>query len=100
MNISKQLHSYKEDAMHGIMYAVDTIKSLILAMACIEKRISVEKAVALSRLEEDYQTTFWGRVEWAHDLNQHDTQARLAASILFVQFHSSEHLIKHKHIHG
>lgn len=99
MNISKQLLSYNDYTMHGLMYAVDTIKSLILTMACVDKRISVEKAVTLSRLEEEYQLKFWGRVEWAHDLQQQDTQARIAAAILFIHFNSSEYLIKEK-MHG
>lgn len=65
-------------------------------MACIDKRLSVEKAVTLSRLEEEYQLKYWGRVEWAHDLNQQDTQARMAAAVLFIHFNSSEHLIREK----
>lgn len=96
MNVSKYFLSYNESTMHGILYAVDTLKSVILALACSDKRISVEKAVSLSRLEEEYQLKFWGRVEWAHDLNQQDTQARLAASILFIYFHLNEHIIKEK----
>lgn len=96
MNISKHLLSYNDATMQGFLYAVDTIKSVILTFACADKRISVEKAVQLSRLEEEYQLQFWGRVEWAHDVNQQDTQARLAASILFIHFHSNEHVIKQK----
>lgn len=37
------------------MYAVDTIKSVILTLACAERFIGPEKAVLLSRLEEEYQ---------------------------------------------
>lgn len=96
MNVSKHLLSYNDAAMHGFLYAVDTLKSAILCLACVEKRISVEKAVELSRLEEEFQLKFWGRVEWAHDVSQQDTQARLAASILFIHFHSNEHIIKQK----
>lgn len=96
MNISKHLLSYGDAAMPAILYAVDTLKSVILTLACVDKRISVEKAVSLSRLEEEYQLKFWGRVEWAHDLSQQDTQARLAASILFIYFHSNVHIIKQK----
>lgn len=96
MNLSKHLLSYNDSTMHGFLYAVDTLKSVILTLACVDKRVSVEKAVELSRLEEEYQLKFWGRVEWAHDLNQQDTQARLAASILFIHFHSNEHIIKQK----
>lgn len=82
--------------MQGLMYAVDTLKSLILTLACVDKRISVEKAVSLSRLEEEHQLKYWQRVEWAHDLNQNESQARLAAAILFVHFHSNEHIVKQK----
>lgn len=96
MNVSKHLLSYNDATMHGFIFAVDSIKSPILAMACVDKQISIEKAVHLSRLEEEFQLKFWGRVEWAHDLNQQDTQARLAASVLFVHFLSSEHLIREK----
>lgn len=96
MNISKHLLSYNDAALQGLMYATDILKSLILTLACTEKRISVEKAVTLSRLEEEYQLKFWGRVEWAHDVAQQDTQARLAASVLFVYFNSSQHIVKEK----
>lgn len=96
MSISRHILSYGEGSMHAFNYAVDTLKSVILTLACVEKRISVEKAVTLSRLEEEYQLKFWGRVEWAHDLNQQDTQARLAACILYIHFHSNDHLVKEK----
>lgn len=96
MNISKHLRSYDDISMHGFVYAVDTIKSVILAIACLDQRITVEDAVRLSRLEEEYQLKYWSRVEWAHDLSKYDTQSRLAASILFIHFNSSEHKIKQK----
>jgi ATP synthase F1 complex assembly factor 2 len=35
------------------------------------------------------QSGHWGRVEWAHDLNQQEMQARLAAAVLFIQLNSS-----------
>lgn len=50
----------------------------------------------LARLEEEHQIEHWGRVEWAHDASQLDSQARLAASILFVHFNTTEHLVKEK----
>lgn len=78
------------------MFAVDVLKSLILTLACIDRQISVENAVKLGRLEEEHQIKHWGRVEWAHDVNQLDSQARLAAAILFVHFNTTEHLVKEK----
>ncbi|KAF5281573.1 hypothetical protein FQA39_LY05108 [Lamprigera yunnana] len=94
--ISKHLLSYNFDSVHGYVYAVDTIKSVILTLACAERFLSPEKAALLSRLEEEFQLNKWGRVEWAHDLNQQDQQARLSATMLFVYFNSTMWLIKNK----
>lgn len=78
------------------MYGVDTLKSVVLLLACTEQFITPEKAVLLSRLEEEYQTGYWGRVEWAHDLNQQDLQTRLSAVVLFVYFNSQNQTMKIK----
>ena len=40
------------------------------------------------------QTEKWGNVEWAHDIELHDTTARVAAAALFVHCHTNEHMIK------
>ncbi|XP_058819379.1 ATP synthase mitochondrial F1 complex assembly factor 2 [Topomyia yanbarensis] len=96
MNISRYLSSYNEAALHGFMFAVDTIKSLILTCACVDRFISPEKAVLLARLEEEYQQGYWGRVEWAHDVQQLDSQARLSAAMLMVHFNSSNVFVKQK----
>lgn len=80
------------------MYGVDTLKSVILTLACTERFLTPEKAVLLSRLEEEYQSSNWGRVEWAHDLNQQDLQARLAAVTLFVYFNSQSTKVQSKNI--
>jgi chaperone required for assembly of F1-ATPase len=34
---------------------VEALKSVVLALALLERHVSVETAVALSRLEEEYQ---------------------------------------------
>lgn len=38
----------------------------------------------------------WGRVEWSHELNQQDLQARVAAGILFVYANSSSVFVRSK----
>ena len=43
-----------------------------------------------------FQLGHWGRVEWAHDLDQQDLQARLSAAILFIYCNTSSTLIKCK----
>lgn len=99
----------------GYRFVVESLNSVILGLTCAEKYISVEKAVSLTRLEEEFQvsltittpdsasqikplckSTFmflqtrrWGRIEWAHELSQQDTQARAAAGILFIHLNSS-----------
>ncbi|KAL9929300.1 ATP synthase mitochondrial F1 complex assembly factor 2 homolog l(2)k14505 [Glossina fuscipes fuscipes] len=94
--ISKYLMSHEEDVLHGFVFAVDTLKSVILAFATIDQRLHVDKAVTLAKLEEEYQSKFWGRVEWSHDLNQQESQARLAAAVLFVHLNRSEYFVKEK----
>lgn len=96
MNISRYLSSYNEAALNGFMFAVDTIKSVILTCACMDRFITVEKAVLLARLEEEYQLGHWGRVEWAHDMQQLESQARLSAAVLFVYCNSSNAFVRQK----
>lgn len=96
MNISRYLSSYNEAALNGFMFATDTLKSVVLTCACMDRFISVEKAVLLTRLEEEYQLGHWGRVEWAHDMQQLESQARLAAAVMFVHFNSSNAFVKQK----
>lgn len=98
MNIGKYLMSYNEPSLHAFVFAVDTLKSVMLSFACIDRLVTVEKAVLLSRLEEEFQSGYWGRVEWAHDSAQLELQARLAAAVLFIHFNSSSTLIKQKSI--
>ncbi|KAH8421172.1 hypothetical protein KR009_010295, partial [Drosophila setifemur] len=96
LKIAKHFQSFSLESLHGLIFAVDTLKSIVLACAVMEEMLSVEKAVALTRLEEDYQLKFWGRVEWAHDLSQQELQARLAAAVLFVHLNCSENIVKQK----
>lgn len=96
MNIAKYLHSYDLKTLHGIQFAVETVKSVVLAFACLDRFIAPDHAVLLSRLEEEYQLGHWGRVEWAHDLCQQDLQARLSAAIFFVHCNTFSHNVKQK----
>lgn len=65
---------------------MDCLKSISLALALCESEVAVEKAVYLSRLEQIYQVNQWGSVEWYHDLEVQETQARVAAATLFIHF--------------
>ena len=39
----------------GLEFVITQLKSVVLAMAMIDRHLSVEQAVLLSRLEEEYQ---------------------------------------------
>ncbi|XP_068764481.1 ATP synthase mitochondrial F1 complex assembly factor 2 isoform X2 [Struthio camelus] len=90
------LASYNIWALQGIEYVITQLKSLILSMGLIDRHITVEKAVLLSRLEEEYQIQRWGSVEWAHDYDLCELRARAAAGTLFVHLCSESSTVKHK----
>lgn len=56
----------------GLEYVITQLKSVVLAFALIDKHITVEQAVLLSRLEEEFQV--WTR----HIINAH-TEIRKAS---------------------
>ncbi|XP_077286235.1 ATP synthase mitochondrial F1 complex assembly factor 2 homolog l(2)k14505 [Arctopsyche grandis] len=87
--LTRHLLSYDFAAVHGYTFGVDTLKSVILMLAAVERQITAERAVYLSRLEEEFQCGYWGRVEWSHDLSQQDLQSRLSAAMLIIHFQSS-----------
>lgn len=39
----------------GLEYVITQLKSVVLSMGMIDRHLSVEQAVLLSRLEEEYQ---------------------------------------------
>ncbi|XP_060116625.1 ATP synthase mitochondrial F1 complex assembly factor 2-like [Heteronotia binoei] len=90
------LASYNTWALHGIEYVITQLKSLILSMGLLDKQLTVEQAVLLSRLEEEYQIRRWGSVEWAHDYDAYELRARTAAATLFVHLCSESSTVKHK----
>lgn len=96
--LEKHLLSYNWNALQGISFGVDAIKSLILELAVIDRKITVNQAVKLSRLETDFQTEKWGNVEWAHDLEEYDTTSRLSASNLFVYYNTVINTKREKNI--
>ena len=51
----KHLHSFDFWALNGLMFAVEAAKSLILALACVDRRLTVEESVRLATLETEFQ---------------------------------------------
>ena len=89
--LETHLMSYEFNPLYGILYATEALKSFILTMSTIEMFLDVRKAVLLSRLEQEFQLQSWSRIEWAHDLEHQDLQARLSAAVLFIYFNCNFH---------
>lgn len=94
--IRKYLRSFNQWSMVGIMYATENLKSLILTCALIARKLSIEQAVSLSRIEENFQASRWTSVEYHHDLEQYNIQSRVAAAIVFILLNFEKNIIYHK----
>ncbi|XP_062913431.1 ATP synthase mitochondrial F1 complex assembly factor 2 [Mobula hypostoma] len=92
----KHLSSYNFWALIGLEYVIQQLKSVVLSLNLIDRNLSVEKAVWLSRLEEQFQIEVWGNVEWAHDYDLYELRSRTAAGALFVHLCSESSTVKHK----
>lgn len=86
--LTKHLLSHNFNSIYGLVYAVDGLKSVILTLATAARVINIPEAVNLSRLEEEYQISHWGNVEWHHEYGKQDLQTRLSAAMLFVYLNS------------
>lgn len=94
--LTKHLLSYNFNSIYGLTYAVDGLKSIILTLAATSRVINIPEAVSLSRLEEEYQISHWGNVEWHHEYSKHDLQARISAAMLFVYLNSHSSTLRPK----
>lgn len=94
--VFKHLMSYSLWGLTGIQYGSESLKSLVLFQAALAQHLSVEQAVMLGRLESEFQTSRWGSVEWAHDLDREQVLSRVAAAVLFVQLTSESSSIVSK----
>lgn len=87
--IKRQLLSFNDWCLIGIHFAAENLKSLILTFAVINHKVDIDMAVALSRLETQFQVNRWGNVEWSHDIDKAQTTSRVAAAALFVYLNES-----------
>ena len=71
--------------LSGFEFVITTAKSMVIACDLIDGNISPEEAAMAARLETVFQTRRFGEVEWAHNMEEHDTTERLAAAALFAR---------------
>uniref|UniRef100_A0A5S6R1T7 ATP synthase mitochondrial F1 complex assembly factor 2 n=1 Tax=Trichuris muris TaxID=70415 RepID=A0A5S6R1T7_TRIMR len=79
---------YNLASLVGCQFAVESLKSALLLFALLEHQIGVEDAVQLATLEQRYQVSQWGRVQWAHDVEYFDLCSRVSAGLIFAYFNS------------
>lgn len=92
----QHLNSYSFWSLTGLEFVITQLKSVVLSLGMMDRYLSVEQAVLLSRLEEEYQIRRWGNVEWAHDYDMYELRARTAAGTLFVHLSSESSTVKRK----
>jgi len=86
MTLRHHLKSYDQWCMIAFERMCNNLKSVILTLALLDRHISAVQAVQLSHLEQRFQVSKWGNVEWHHDVDYHETLMTVAASAVFVQF--------------
>lgn len=89
--IKNYLNSFELSSLYGLQFVLDNLKSIVLTLALINKKITVEEAVKLSRLEQEYQIKHWGNVEWAHDLDLMLTRSRVSSGLIFFLLNNECH---------
>ncbi|VDN02354.1 unnamed protein product [Thelazia callipaeda] len=94
--LANQLSAYSFFQLIGLQYAVESLKSVFLTLATVTHRLHVDEAVELALLEHEYQSSIWGKVEWAHDIEREELISRLSAGVMAINLSYSE-VEKEKH---
>ncbi|WKY04633.1 hypothetical protein Q1695_005556 [Nippostrongylus brasiliensis] len=93
--VEKWLMSYNFWALTGMQYAVESVKSVLLPYSVVTFKMGADDAVERALIEQKIQTETWGKVEWAHDIEQEELTSRLAAGALFFYFNSNALIKEH-----
>ena len=72
----------------------ETLKSLILTLAVIDRHITCEEAVKLALLEQQFQASKWGNVEEFHDLELQENIMRCSACYVHIQMTNEVSTVK------
>lgn len=86
--LHKHLLSHPFEALVAVNFMTESLKSAILSSAVLNRKVSVEEAIRLSRLETEYQVAKWGKFA-THDAEEVQLRARVSAAALFAYFHTN-----------
>ncbi|CAJ0952728.1 unnamed protein product, partial [Mesorhabditis belari] len=84
------LLSHNEWALHGLQYAVESVKSVLIPFNVLQWKVTAPEAVELAALERKVQAQVWGEVEWAHGIEDEELLSRLSTACLFVYLNSNK----------
>eukprot|EP01104_Vermistella_antarctica_P004320 TRINITY_DN14795_c0_g1_i1.p1 TRINITY_DN14795_c0_g1~~TRINITY_DN14795_c0_g1_i1.p1 ORF type:complete len:353 (+),score=39.43 TRINITY_DN14795_c0_g1_i1:170-1228(+) len=79
------VHNYDDWRMACVSSIVQSSKSLIIAMALERGLITGIEALRSARVEENYQSDRWGKVEAGHDLDEKDYEIRFLAAATILR---------------
>ena len=91
LKLQEYLRTHSFETLMGLKFCMDTVKSVVLSLAAFKQLINCDSAVQLSRLEEEFQISKWGSVEWAHEWSRLETLNRFTAGVLFATHCSETH---------
>ena len=97
--LESYLSKFSFESLVGLKFATDSVKSVMLTMAAFGQHLDCEAAVSLSNLEEQFQISKWGNIEWAHDVTRLETLSRFTAAILFAIYSSEVYFKSHQFQH-
>lgn len=75
----------------ALQCATQECKSLVIALALLDRKVDCDQAEDIARLEESSQINRWGLVEGAHDYDLARIRIRLASASLFHDLTNPNH---------
>lgn len=96
-SLERYLNSYDLQSLIAINHICENLKSVILGLALINRKIiNIDMACDLALLETQFQTNRWGEVEWHHKFEEVNIRTRISAALVFVYFNSNFYSSKSK----
>lgn len=91
--IRRHFESMNFHALTGIIYGIDSVKSVILMLACLQHKLTAQDAASLANLENEYQAKVYSPVEGHHDVQAMELINRLSSAVLFAHLTSNYHRV-------
>eukprot|EP00898_Chlorokybus_atmophyticus_P008007 jgi/Chlat1/8207/Chrsp76S07642 len=84
-SIAQMLRPMTSWEISAIESLAGAARSVVIALAVVKGRLSMDEALQVIRCEEDYQTKEWGFVEGGHDVDIADLRVRIVAPCVYLQ---------------